>query len=149
MARKGEPDLSMMYASTAIAGTVIASGMINLAHAVREARWERAENRILTQNEQRLVELKANLSKLSSQIKMLLDRLDDRRRNIYSGAIEIAAFEAQLGFEVHFETYRNVSDGFKRAELLRGLAIRIRDRIDELDDQADAEVLALLNAIEV
>lgn len=148
MARKGEPDLSMMYASTAIAGTVIASGMINLAHAVREARWERAENRILTQNEQRLVELKANLSKLSSQIKMLLDRLDDRRRNIYSGAIEIAAFEAQLGFEIHFETYQNVGDGFKRAELLRGLAIRIRDRIDELDNEADSEVLALLNAIE-
>lgn len=149
MARKGEPDLSMMYASTAIAGTVIASGMINLAHAVREARWERTENKILAQNEARLAELKTNLTKLTSQVKMLLDRLDDRRRNVYSGATEIAAFEAQLGFEIHFETYRNVSDGFKRAELLRGLAIRIRDRIDELDDQADAEVLALLNAIEV
>lgn len=149
MARKGEPDLSMMYASTAIAGTVIASGMINLAHAVREARWERTENRILAQNEQRLAELKTNLTKLTAQVKMFLDRLDDRRRNVYSGATEIAAFEAQLGFEIHFETYRNVSDGFKRAELLRGLAIRIRDRIDELDDEADAEVLALLNAIDV
>lgn len=148
MARKGEPDLSMMYASTAIAGTVIASGMINLAHAVREARWERAENRILTQNEQRLAELQINLSKLTSQVKMFLDRLDDRRRNIYSGATEIAAFEAQLGFEIHFETCQNVGDGFKRAELLRGLAIRVRDRIDELDDEADSVVLALLNAIE-
>ena len=149
MARKGEPDLSMMYASTAIAGTVIASGMINLAHAVREARWERSENKILAQNEQRLAELKTNLTKLTSQVKMFLDRLDDRRRNIYSGAAEIAAFEAQLGFEIHFEAYRNVSDGFKRAELLRGLAIRIRDRIDELDDEADAEIFALLNAIDV
>lgn len=148
MARKGEPDLSMMYASTAIAGTVIASGVINLAHAVRGTRWERAENKILAQNEQRLAELKTNLSKLTSQVKMFLECLDDRRRNIYSGATEIAAFEAQLGFEIHFETYRNVSDGFKRAELLRGLTIRIRDRIVELDDEADAEVLVLLKAID-
>ncbi|KAB2655106.1 hypothetical protein F9K94_21350 [Brucella tritici] len=149
MARKGEPDLSMLYASVAVGGTVIASGLTNLAHGIREARWERTENRILAQNEQRLAELKTNLVQLTAQVQMFLDRLDDRRRNIYSGSTEIAAFEAQLGFEIHFETYRNVSDGFKRAELLRGLAIRIRDKIDELDDQADAEVLALLNAIDV
>ncbi|MEN3145260.1 hypothetical protein ABDF71_25040 [Ochrobactrum sp. WV_118_8] len=147
MARKGEPDLSMMYASTAIAGTVIASGMINLAHAVREARWERTENKILAQNEARLAELKTNLTKLTSQVKMFLDRLDERRRNVYIGAAVFSAIEAHLGFQAHFEVFSGVENGFTRAELLRGLAIRIRDKIDELDEQSDEEAIALLNAI--
>lgn len=147
MARKGEPDLSMMYASTAIAGTVIASGMINLAHAVREARWERTENRILAQNAARLAELKTNLAELTAQVKMLLDRLDDRRRNVYIGTAVFSAIEAHLGFQAHFEVYSGVENGFTRAELLRGLVIRIRDRIDELDEQSDEEAIALLNAI--
>lgn len=147
MARKGEPDLSMLYASVAVGGTVISSGLTSLAHGIREARWERTENRILAQNEQRLAELKANLTKLTAQVKMFLDRLDDRRRNVYIGTAVFSAIEAQLGFQAHFEVYSGVENGFTRAELLRGLSIRIRDRIDELDEQSDEEAIALLNAI--
>lgn len=147
MARKGEPDLSMMYASTAIAGTVIASGMINLAHAVREARWDIQEAKILARNEQRATLLKATFPELKLQFNLLLDRLDKRRRDVYFGATEMAAFEAQLEFEASYGEYQNVSNGFSLANLLRELTLKLRDRIDELDAQAESEATSLIEEI--
>ncbi len=148
MARKGEPDLTSMYAAVGVSGAVIASGMINLAHAIREARWEHQESKIQARNQHRQAVMTATLPELKAQFKTLLDRLDERRRDVYIGASELAAFEAHLSFEAQYDAYQSVKNGFVLANLLRDLTLQLRDRIDELDDQAEAEANALLESIE-
>nr|WP_313014140.1 hypothetical protein [Brucella intermedia] len=148
MARKGEPDLTSLYGSVFVGGGMIASGMLNFAYGVREARWEHQESKIQARNQHRQAVMTATLPELKAQFKTLLDRLDERRRDVYIGASELAAFEAHLSFEAQYDAYQSVKNGFVLTNLLRDLTLQLRDRIDELDDQAEAEANALLESIE-
>lgn len=133
MARRGEPDLSYMYASVAVGATVIGSMLTHLPGVVAAAR-----------DEARFHTMQANGRQLIAQVDELLDRLAEHRQSKYVGDVETKAIEAELDFAEEFEVICDTeTNGFVFVDRLRYLAFSIIDKIAELD--AEAELNARLS----
>lgn len=139
MARRGEPDLSGMYASVAVGATVIGSLMVHIPGAIAAAR-----------DGARLQAMHANSHQLFAQVNELLDRLDEHRQLKYVDEVEIRAIEALIRYHDLFEEIcETETDGFAFVARLRKLAVAIINKIAELDGEAELNARLALSMLDL
>lgn len=146
MARKGEPDLSAMFAMTALGGIMAANFGMAAAAGLGEAIGATVRAAV---NAKRVKDWEARLQEKTSNIQHLLGHLDEQRR---SGAIGVhtnkKAVTVYLDLSQQFQAaFDNSADGIDLYYALDDVEQNARGLITNLEREANLEAVARMNVL--